>query len=508
MIARFSLCMLVAATLTPAAISQPCSAQAREKVTGIGGVFFRAHDPQVLAEWYERHLGIAPAPTSYETQPWLQLAGPTVFAPFASTTTYFGRPEQQWMMNFRVRDLDAMVQQLRAAGIVVDVDPTVHPNGRFARLHDPEGNPIELWEPKDQEAGSRSFDRHLALEDSAATSANVSVGDVNADGHQDILLVKGRHWPLDNLVLLGDGSGSFQTAYPVTAQPDRSYSGVLVDMDRDGDLDVVVSNDNPDAKLVHLNDGSGRFTIGSTYGRPEWSTRHVSVADLNGDSLPDVVLANRSDGSGVSYICFGVDGGRFDTECVGFARGSATTITPADFNNDGALDLAVPHRDGGQSFIYLNDGEGGFEERRPFGPPDAAIRSARAADLDGDRVLDLVVIDERSGPGILRGRSDGTYGAMEQLGDSRARPYAIAVADLDRNGRTDVIVGYVESRPVVYFNDGPEAFVAVSFGDDEGVAYGFAVGDLDEDGLLDIAMARSGAKNMVYFGASPNNGRR
>jgi hypothetical protein len=67
-----------------------------------------------------------------------------------------------------------------------------------------------------------------------------------------------------------------------------------------------------------------------------------------------------------------------------------------------------------------------------------------------------------------------------------------------------VIVGYDESRPVVYFNEGPGTFVPVPFGDAEGSAYGFAVADIDEDGLLDIAMARSDAKNMLYFGASPS----
>ncbi|MGD8361766.1 MAG: VCBS repeat-containing protein, partial [Gemmatimonadota bacterium] len=84
------------------------------------------------------------------------------------------------------------------------------------------------------ESGAREFHRWLVLEDSAATSANVSVGDVNLDGHLDIVLVKGRHWPLEDLVLLGDGSGSFLPAYSVGSQPDRSYSGVLVDMDGDG----------------------------------------------------------------------------------------------------------------------------------------------------------------------------------------------------------------------------------------------------------------------------------
>lgn len=358
--------------------------------------------------------------------------------------------------------------------------------------------------PAQQSAsGSRRFDRQLALEDSAVTSANASVGDVNRDGHQDVVLVKGRHWPLADLVLLGNGDGSFLPAYAVGMAADRSYSGVLIDMDRDGDLDIVVSNDEPDPKVVHLNDGNGRFDVGSTFGQPNWSTRHISIAYLNSDSLPDVVLANRyGPNTGPSYICFGAEGGRFQEECVGFAQGSATTITPADFNSDGATDLAVPHRDSGQSFIYLNDGKGGFDERRPFGPDDAAIRSAKAADLNGDRVLDLVVIDERSGPAIFFGRPDVTFGPPEPLGNAEAAPYAIEVADLDQNGTTDIIVGYVESRPTVYFNDGPDTFTPVPFGDDEGVAYGFAVGDLDEDGLLDIAMARSDALNMLYFGSS------
>lgn len=118
-----------------------------QQVTGIGGFFFRARDTAALARWYERNLGVNPIPTSYDEEPWQQHAGPTAFAPFSQDTTYFGRPEQQWMINFRVADLDAMVAQLRAADIEVNVDPERYPNGRFARLHDPEGNPIELWEP-------------------------------------------------------------------------------------------------------------------------------------------------------------------------------------------------------------------------------------------------------------------------------------------------------------------------------------------------------------------------
>ena len=118
-----------------------------ERVTGIGGVFFRATNPENLSKWYLENLGVDPVPSGHEQLPWMQEAGPTVFAPFERDTDYFGKDTQGWMINFRVRDLATMVAQLQDAGIevsVVDADLAI---GRFARLHDPEGNPIELWEP-------------------------------------------------------------------------------------------------------------------------------------------------------------------------------------------------------------------------------------------------------------------------------------------------------------------------------------------------------------------------
>jgi|GEM_PF-322546 len=116
-------------------------------ITGIGGLFFRSENPEVLRDWYAELLGIAPPPTSYDQEPWMQSAGPTVFAPFEHDTDYFGDPSNQFMVNFRVRDLDAMAEVLRARGVEVAIDPQQYPNGRFARIYDPEGNAIELWEP-------------------------------------------------------------------------------------------------------------------------------------------------------------------------------------------------------------------------------------------------------------------------------------------------------------------------------------------------------------------------
>ena len=119
-----------------------------EKVTGIGGVFFRAKDPKALAKWYADHLGISLVPMKAGDSPWRQEAGTCAFQPFSETSRYFD-VSKPWMLNFRVRSLDRMAAQLRAADIKVDVDPKEYPNGRFAHLTDPEGNPLELWEPKE-----------------------------------------------------------------------------------------------------------------------------------------------------------------------------------------------------------------------------------------------------------------------------------------------------------------------------------------------------------------------
>ena len=118
-----------------------------ERVTGMGGVFFRARDPEALGRWYAEQLGVAPPPGQEGEVPWWQEAGPTVFAPFSADTDYFGSPEQAWMPNFRVRDLDAMLAQLRAAGADVEDKVEDYEYGRFGWVRDPEGNRIELWEP-------------------------------------------------------------------------------------------------------------------------------------------------------------------------------------------------------------------------------------------------------------------------------------------------------------------------------------------------------------------------
>lgn len=348
------------------------------------------------------------------------------------------------------------------------------------------------------------FDRVLLLEKTSDTSANVSIGDLNGDGNLDILLVKGRHWPLMSRVLLGDGRGHFLTAYNLGDVPYRSYSGRLVDIDGDGDLDVVLSNDTPDPKVVYLNNGKGHFQVGSTYGQSGWETRNASVADLNGDGQPDIIVANRADNA-TNYICLNKGEGRFDADCVAFSQESATTITPADFNRDGLIDLAVPHRDGSQSYVYLASANAAYSnlKRVPFGPNNAAIRMAEATDFDGDGFLDIVAIDERRGVAIYFGQKEGAFSSGMVLNSGKVKPYALAISDLNRDGRIDIVVGNVEAQSTIYFNDASgRHYTPIHFGDNKGSVYGFAIADLNGDSHPDIAVARSGAPNAIYF-ASP-----
>ncbi len=364
------------------------------------------------------------------------------------------------------------------------------------------------------------FDRILMLEDEATTSANTSIGDLNGDGNLDIVLIRGRHWPVANRILLGDGAGHFANGTELGEIEDRSYTGALADLDLDGDLDIVVSNDNPDPSFIYLNDGNATFAVSSSFGRADWNTRNVSLADVTYDGLLDVVVANRGpiEGPSPNHVCLNLGEGKFETDCRVLSRESATTISPIDINGDGLQDFVVPHRDGGQAHVYVARAKDRFDfQAIPFGPPKAAIRAAAAADFDCDGLFDIVAIHAGNSEGgdgmtdrgrdfhgavIYLGREGGGFAAGERIGSASAMPYALWIDDLNGDGAVDVIVGYVDVATSVFLNNRAESsFVNTKLDDGEGTAYGFATADLDRDGVLDVVVAKSGARNRVFFGS-------
>jgi predicted enzyme related to lactoylglutathione lyase len=118
------------------------------KVTGLGGIFFKARDPKALGEWYAQHLGVPMddwGGVRFDED--TSRPGYTLWAPFGTDTEYFGAGAQPYMVNFRVDDLHTLLAQLRAAGVTVDERIEESEYGRFGWITDPEGTRVELWQP-------------------------------------------------------------------------------------------------------------------------------------------------------------------------------------------------------------------------------------------------------------------------------------------------------------------------------------------------------------------------
>lgn len=124
-----------------------------KKVTGIGGIFFKCKDPKAINEWYQKHLGFETTPygTNFE---WRQAEdstkkGVTVWNPFAETTKYFDPSTKEFMINYRVENLEALIEELKKEGVTIVDKMESYDYGKFVHILDPEGNKIELWEPVD-----------------------------------------------------------------------------------------------------------------------------------------------------------------------------------------------------------------------------------------------------------------------------------------------------------------------------------------------------------------------
>ncbi len=123
------------------------------QVRGIGGIFFKSKDPKALYAWYQQHLGITATPGEGSVFPWRRVDDSaqeemTVWSIFPASSDYFRDPERKFMLNYIVDDLDATLDELRAVGVDVDDHVERHEYGDFGWVTDPDGNRIELWQPK------------------------------------------------------------------------------------------------------------------------------------------------------------------------------------------------------------------------------------------------------------------------------------------------------------------------------------------------------------------------
>jgi predicted enzyme related to lactoylglutathione lyase len=128
-----------------------------KRVTGIGGVFFSSKDPTAISTWYKEKLGVPVGEHGYASFAWREAdephrAGLTTWAASEIGNEHFGKPTQQWMINYRVENLDALLEELQRAGVEIVPHRENHEYGKFAWIVDPDGNRVELWEPPSEEA--------------------------------------------------------------------------------------------------------------------------------------------------------------------------------------------------------------------------------------------------------------------------------------------------------------------------------------------------------------------
>jgi hypothetical protein len=306
-------------------------------------------------------------------------------------------------------------------------------------------------------------------------ASSVAVADVNGDGKPDLVVTNwcpsscsGPQWGEGMVgVLLGNGDGTFQAAVPYDSGGGLAFSVAIADMNGDGKLDLVVGNFFLTVSVL-LGNGDGTFQPAMAYdvwmngGADIGNNVSVAVADVNGDGKPDVVVAERD--WNVVTVLLGNGDGTFQTRAdYGSGGSDADSVAIGDVNGDGKPDLVVATLAGGTVCVLLNNGDGTFRPAVGYGSGAPATTSAAVADVNGDGKPDLVVSNNGYGEdgavSVLLGNGDGTFQTALVYSSGGGGPQYVAVADVNGDGRPDLIVpnGDSSNVGVLLNNTGPHA---------------------------------------------------
>ncbi|MGR8935801.1 MAG: FG-GAP repeat domain-containing protein [Gammaproteobacteria bacterium] len=272
---------------------------------------------------------------------------------------------------------------------------------------------------------------------------SVATADFNGDGKIDIITAN--EYSNNVSVLLGDGNGGFgaETRFAVGSFP---ASVATADFNGDGNIDVVTANAFSHNVSILLGNGRGGFAPQTTFnelGAP-WS---VTTADFNGDGNTDLATVDVYGGADVVSVLLGNGNGSFAPKTT-FAVGRAPwSVTTADFNNDGHIDLATANRYSTNVSVLLGDGRGGFAPQTRFAVRAAPI-SVATADFNGDGHMDLVAANsESSNVSVLLGNGNGSF-APQTTFASGVAPLSVATADFNSDGKTDLVTANSEDNNV------------------------------------------------------------
>jgi hypothetical protein len=313
-----------------------------------------------------------------------------------------------------------------------------------------------------------------------------AIADLNGDGKNDVVV--SNKYDGDVSVFLGYGDGTFQT--PVTYGTASFPSSVAIgDLNGDGKPDLAVANQTSSSVSVLLNNGNGTFQAHldyATIGDPSF----VAIGDVNGDGKPDLVAT--CPGSNAISIILGNGDGTFQPHTDFGGVGNPTSVALGDFNGDGKLDLAVANNQSGPNgstpaaSVLLNNGNGTFGESSfLLQAMSGGYLAIAAADLNGDGKLDLIVTSSGFSTAVLLGNGDGTFQAPTySTGTGGA---TLTLGDFNHDGSPDVAVGEAYGVSLLLGNGDGTLRRALRYSTAGGGAV--AAGDLNGDGSLDLAVA-------------------
>ena len=336
----------------------------------------------------------------------------------------------------------------------------------------------------------------------------LAVADVNNDGRPD--LVSGNFTSNNVSVLLGNGNGTFTPASgsPVASGGTGPDSVGVLDVNGDGKPDIIVANSTSNNVSVLLGNGTGTFTVaaGSPVASGGTSPSALVVADVTRDARPDIIVANA--GSNTVSVLVGSGSGSFtptSSSPLGSGGSNPAVVAVGDVNGDGIPDLVVGNYNSQNVSILLGNGAGGFTL---FGSPintngGAGPYSIVLADVNGDGKLDILVGNySNNNVSVLLGNGNGTFQTPIVVNTGGATSADIAVGDLNGDGKPDLVVGTSNANSgttnvSVLLGNGNGTFGAPTLVNTGGTnSFGVALADLNGDGKLDIVSANSGSNNV------------
>ena len=314
--------------------------------------------------------------------------------------------------------------------------------------------------------GDGTFQPAVTYDSGGFSAESLAVADINGDGEPDLLVANtcvsdGACVDGSVGVLLGNGDGTFQTAKSYGSDGTGASSIAVKDVNGDGKPDLVVANAcGNDGEYgcmigslgVLLGNGNGTFRAAVNYASGGYEADAVAVGDVNGDGNPDLVVANQCGNSGncdgVVGVLLGNGDGPFQPVVTYDSGGyDAESVAVADVNGDGKPDLVVANlcassvcTNGGVVGVLLGNGNGTFQTPMSYGSGGQDAESVAVADLNGDGKLDLVVANGNGNVGVLLGNGDGTFQGPMNYGSGGASASSVVVADVNGDGKPDLVV--------------------------------------------------------------------